>query len=211
MPTTAAPIRTAPAVPAADPFDGRYVTAEEYLRFEEHADAKHEWIDGEVREMAGVAYEHAVLAADVEDALTAAFAGTSVRRLSHDIKVRIPDGPYYYCDGVFAARPHELEPPVRPGGRRTVLLNPTVVVEVLSDSTGNTDRGEKLDAYRTIPSLTDYLIVSQDAPEVEHHARTAGGWRKATHRGREATFTPAAGGAPLGVGTLYAGLDEVAA
>ena len=75
--------------------------------------------------------------------------------------------------------------PVRaaPEGKELVLLNPLVVIEVLSESTAHTDRGEKLDDYLSIPTVTDYLIVDQDEARVEHLVRTGDGWREQVHEG----------------------------
>ena len=199
------PRRRPRATPAGD------VTAEAYLRSEETAAAKHEWFDGEVREMPGVSIEHALLVPAVEDAVAAALPGLPFVRLSYDLKIRVPDGPYCYCDGVWCVPPPALGPPVRPGGPRTALLNPAVIVEVLSDSAADVDRGEKLDGYRTIPSLRDYLLFRQDAAEVEHYFRPDGGdWEETTHGGRDATLALAAGGAELHLGAIYSVLDGLA-
>ena len=198
-----------PPRPAGPPdLPAGYVTAEEYLRREEHAETKHEWIDGEVREVAGSSERHAALDRRIGTRLDLAFEGRPFVGFSNDIKIRVPDGPYYYADGSVAALPALLEPPIRPGGRRTVLTNPAVIVEILSDSTAHVDRGEKLDAYRLIPSLTDYLLFSQDEAEVEHHRRApGGGWKEVTYRGREAAFALAAGGAAVSLGAIYGVLD----
>ena len=206
------PAAPAPAPPAGgDAFAGRYVTPEEYLRFEEHAETKHEWIDGEVREMAGGSKRHATLNRRINARLDLAFEAEPVVGFTGDIKIRILDGPYYYCDGCFAVAPGEFEPPVRPDGEETVLLDPVLIVEVLSKSTARIDRGEKLTAYRTIPSLRDHLLFDQRVPIVEHHFRTAGGaWEKATHRGAGAELRFAAGGAPVTLGPIYAVLDKLA-
>ena len=188
-----------------------YVTAEEYLRREELAETKHEWIDGKVREMAGSSDLHSVLDRWIGVRMALAFENAPFVCFSNDIKIRVPGGPYYYADGSVAARPATFEPPIRPGGRRTVLTNPAVIVEILSDSTAHIDRGEKLNAYRTIPSLTDYLLFSQDEPHVEHHRRGPGGaWSDDTHRGRDAAFALAAGGATLNLGSIYQALDGLA-
>ena len=188
-----------------------YVTAEEYLRREELAEVKHEWIDGKVREVAGASKLHCKLEWRINLRLGLLFEGLPFEGFTNDVKIRVPDGPYYYCDGCLAASPSEFEPPIRPGGPETVLTNPAVIVEVLSPGTAHIDRGEKLDGYRTIPSLTDYLLFSQDEPHVEHHRRGPGGeWSDDTHRGRDAVLTPAAGGATLGLGTIYKALDGLA-
>ena len=199
-----------PAAPAGRR-DG-YVPAEDYLRLEEAAATKHEWYDGEVREMAGVSAEHSLIANRIRALLDAAYAGPRWLVFDCDFKTRIPGGPYVYPDAAVAAIPARFEPPVRPGGPRTVLLTPAVIVEVLSDSTEETDRGEKLDGYRAIPTLTDYLLFSQDGPTVEHHRRAPGGeWARETHRGRGAAATLAAGGAVLNLGEIYEVLDGLAA
>ena len=188
-----------------------YVTAEEYLRSEEDAEIKHEWIDGKVREMAGSTDRHGALAWRIGTRLDVAFEDEPFVGFSNDVKVRVPDGPYYYPDGSLTVAPGEFEPPVRPGGRPTVLLTPAVIVEILSDSTAHIDRGEKLDGYRTIPSLRDYLLFRQDRAEVEHHFRAGGGWDDATYRGRDAAFALTAGGTPLNLGGIYSILDRLPA
>ena len=207
MSATLAPPRS-PVGPPPDGLPEGYVTAEEYLRWEEHAETKHEWVDGEVREVAGSSERHAALDRRIGTRLDLAFEGRPFVGFSNDIKIRVPDGPYYYADGSVAALPARLEPPIRPGGRRTVLTNPAVIVEILSDGTAHVDRGEKLDAYRLIPSLTDYLLFSQDVPEVEHHRRAPGGaWEDTTYSGRNAAFALAAGGAAVNLGAIYGVLD----
>ena len=187
-----------------------YVTAEDYLRSEEASEDKHEWSDGKVYAMPGVTIEHALLSPRIEELIDAALVGTPLRRLGADLKVRVPDGPYRYADVLIGRPPFDLEPPPRPDLKRTVLRNPAAIVEVLSDGTERTDRGEKLDGYRTIPSLRDVLLFSQDGPEVEHHFRDEGGaWDEVTHSGRGATFALAAGGAELNLGAIYSALDDL--
>ena len=204
-------VPAAPAVrPQAPPASPRvrpgYVTAEEYLRREEIAFERSEWIDGEVRPMPGASIQHEALAPELRFCLREAFAGRPARVLGSDMMIRIPDGPFYYADGCVAAVPPETEPPVRPGGPRNVLRNPLVILEILSRSTGRRDRGEKLDAYRTIPSLTDYLIASQTEPRVEHHRRTAGGWEREEYAGPDLAV-PLAAGVTATLGPAWAVLD----
>jgi len=201
------------ASPPVRPADRRpgSVTAEDYLRFEENSVEKHEWFDGEVRQMPGVSAEHAVISQRIAELLGSIYAGRGFLCFSPDIKVRIPEGPYCYADGSIAELPARFESPIRSGGKRTVLLNPAVIVEVLSDSTAATDRGEKLDGYRTIPSLTDYLLFSQDGPEVEHHRREPGGeWERIALSGPEAVATLSAAGATFKLGDVYSVLDGLA-
>ena len=204
MPATLdAPPRTAAAPPAG------YVSRVEYLLREETAEVKSEWYDGEVREMSGVTWEHSLIATRIAVLLGAAVRGKQFSVHGSELKVRMPDGPYVYPDAILAPAPAAavLEPPVRPGGPRTVLLNPVAVVEVLSESTEENDRGFKADGYRTIESLTDYLIVSQTDPVVEHHRRTPGGWRETVHTGRRAAVGLRAAGVTLTLADIYEALD----
>jgi len=87
------------------------------------------------------------------------------------MRVRIPDGPYYYPDVTVAPSPPQLEDEVA-----DTLLNPLVIVEVLSPSTEEHDRGEKLDNFRLIPSLSHYIIIAQDRVWVDHHRRSGRRW-----------------------------------
>lgn len=150
------------------------VTAEDYLAEERLAESKSEWGDGEIREMTGASRMHVLIAGNVFGWLWAALKTKPFEVYNSDMRVRVPDGHYYYPDVSVAAVPAQFEEDQRPD----TLTNPLLVVEVLSDSTESVDRGEKLDNYRRIPSLTNYLLVSQHTPRVDHYGRQAdGSWR----------------------------------
>ncbi|MDQ3332122.1 MAG: Uma2 family endonuclease [Planctomycetota bacterium] len=152
------------------------LTPAEYLAAERAAEAKHECVDGELRLMAGPSLRHNLIAGLVVTLLNNALAGRPFVVCVNDLRVRIPDGPYYYPDAVVAPSPPRME-----DAEQDTLLNPLVVVEVLSPSTEAIDRGEKLDNYRLIPSLSDFLIVFQDQMRVEHYSRvSAEEWRLVT-------------------------------
>jgi Uma2 family endonuclease len=157
-----------------------YVTPEEYLAAErDAANTKHEWIDGETREMTGAKHAHIVIVGNVLALVHGRLKGRSFVPYSNDMKVRIPNEPfYYYPDIAIAPDPPEFE-----DGHEDIILNPLVVVEVLSPSTEEIDRSEKLDNYRRIPSLVDYLLVEQDECRIDHYSRLADGrWPLAVHR-----------------------------
>jgi Uma2 family endonuclease len=144
----------------------------EYLAFERDAPTKHEYVDGELREMSGARRPHVLIAGNVH-----LIFGNALRRKPYevydaDMRIRIPDGPYYYPDVTVAPSPPDLE-----DDHVDTLLNPLVLVEVLSPSTEEIDRGEKLDNYRRIPSLADYLMVAQDQVRVDHYRRSGKGWQ----------------------------------
>lgn len=152
-----------------------YVTREEYLAMERSPEnrIRHEWIDGEVRDMSGASHFHGLVVGNVSFHLMSSLKGRPYVVHSHDMKVRIPDSAYYYPDLVVVPHPPEFE-----DERSDIVLNPLVVVEIPSPSTQSVDRGEKLDGYRRIPSLTDYLIVTRERPSVDHWSnRDDGEWR----------------------------------
>lgn len=143
------------------------LTLAEYLAFERRSSDKHEFVDGQVYAMAGARYAHNRIVANVVRLLGNALSGGPCVTLPSDMKVRTPSSRVYYPDAsVVCGRPsfHDEE--------EDVLLNPSVIVEVLSDSTERVDRGEKFAAYTALPSLADYVLVASKRARVEHFARS---------------------------------------
>lgn len=172
----------------------------EYLARERAAEEKREYVEGELRLMAGASRLHNLIAGMVVTLLNNALAGHPFEVYPSNMRVRIPDGPYYYPDAAVAPSPPELE-----DAEQDTLLNPLVVVEVLSPSTEAIDRGEKLDNYRLIPSLSDYLIVFQDRMRVEHYSRlSADEWRLVTRDAPEDSIPFPTLGVELALADLYA-------
>lgn len=147
------------------------VTPEEYLERERGADTRSEYIAGEVVAMAGATETHNLVTLNIAGELRTALKGKSCRTYGVDMRVQVTDaGSYFYPDVVVVCRQVEFAP-----GRRDTLLNPTVIVEVLSASTEDYDRGRKFFYYRQLESLTDYLLVSQSEMAVEHYSRQPNG------------------------------------
>ena len=147
------------------------LTPQEYLAFERKAMTKHEYVDGKLREMTGASRPHVLIAGNVHGLFWNAVRGRAFEAYEADMRVRVPDGPYYYPDVTVASSPPELEDEIA-----DTLLNPLVIVEVLSPSTEEHDRGEKLDNFRLIPSLVHYVIIAQDRVWVDHRRRSGRGW-----------------------------------
>ncbi|HEY0780308.1 MAG TPA: Uma2 family endonuclease [Gemmatirosa sp.] len=146
------------------------MTPEEYLAFEETARVRHEYVGGRVFAMSGVRVRHARLVGNVAAGLRQAAQGGPCEAFTNDLKVRADETTFYYPDVLVVCD--------TPDDETVFVTNPCVVVEVLSPSTRRTDRGEKLVAYRRIPTLRAYLIVEATRQEVERHWRDAGGaWR----------------------------------
>ena len=154
------------AVPHASRF-----TVKEYLALEAAADSKHEYFGGYIVAMGGAELEHNQIAENVRAELRSAPVDRPCRILGSDQRVLVESvGEYFYPDVVVTC----LEPVVVDPRPRS-LVNPQVIIEVLSESTERYDRGDKWLAYRSIPSLTDYVMVTSTKRELEHYQRLPDG------------------------------------
>jgi len=151
-------------------------TVEEYLALERESEERHEFLDGQIYAMAGESNEHADISVNLVRELSSQLKGTPCRVWTKDSKVL--SGPairsYKSIKGLFSypdivvvcGEPRFLDE------HRDVLLNPALIIKVLSPSTESFDRGEKFWRYRThLDSLTDYVQVSQALPLIEHFRR----------------------------------------
>jgi len=146
------------------------LTIAEYLEMELASEEKHEFYDGEIYAMGGASFSHALVAGNVARQLGAQLSRKPCRVLSSDLRVKVSrSGLYTYPDVVVVCGVPSLE---QPGD---TLSNPTLIVEVLSESTERKDRGWKFEQYRTIESLVEYLLVSQDTPRLELFSREPDG------------------------------------
>lgn len=144
---------------------------QEYLKLERQAEYKSEYVNGEIFAMSGASEEHNLIVMNVAAALHAQFRGRPCKVYANDMRVKVsPTGLYTYPDVVAVWGEAQLE-----DAHLDTLLNPTLLVEVLSSSTEAYDRGEKAEHYRRLPSLAEYLLISQDKPHLEHYRRQADG------------------------------------
>lgn len=133
------------------------------------AELKHEFWDGMAYAMAGASLAHNRLVRNLLVALTQALAGRECEALPSDQRVRVPgQNRYLYPDVTVVCGAVELE-----DDRSDTLLNPRVIIEVLSDSTEAFDRGRKFEAYQAIPSVAEYIVVAQDRARVDQFVRGA--------------------------------------
>jgi Uma2 family endonuclease len=148
-----------------------HVTPEEYLEFERASKTKHEYIVGEIVAMAGGSPRHSAITSNAIRALGNQLANKPCTVFDSNLKVRLHQGAVYaYPDAsVVCGKPEH------PGDDDDVVLNPKLIVEVLSPTTRNYDLGDKARAYLEIPSLTDLLFIEQKKPWVEHWFRTPDG------------------------------------
>lgn len=147
-------------------------TFSEYLEIEEIARVRHEYYQGEIYAMAGGTPEHAAMAAAITSMLGRQLK-SPCRAYSSDLRVRIlATGLATYPDVAVICGSSERDPE-----SATHVTNPKVIVEVLSDSTEDYDRGEKLQHYQQIESLQAGVLVDHRTPQVELWLREAAGWR----------------------------------
>lgn len=162
------------------------INPQQYLHFERSSEERHEFIDGVVYAMAGESRDHSRICFNLATVVGVQLRGTPCEGFSPNMKVRAGIGGLYaYPDLMLTCEKPEFE-----DVQGDVLLNPTVIFEVLSPSTEKYDRGEKFRRYRTqIESLTDYVLVSQDRMHVElHHRESDGSWRQVDIDGEKATL-----------------------
>jgi Uma2 family endonuclease len=146
------------------------MSVEEYLRVEESADVRHEYVGGDVHALAGASKRHNRVALNIGRALDEASRGRPCRVYMSDVKLRAADDLYYYPDVMVACGPEGADPFVEEA--------PCVLVEITSPTTEAIDRREKLLVYRRIEGLRSYLIVDQASRRVDRHWRDDEGvWR----------------------------------
>ena len=143
------------------------MTPAEYLTFERSQAEKHEYWHGQIYLMAGANARHNLIVANLIAALGMALKGRPFVVYPSNLRVLIPaTGLYTYPDTIVVCGAATFE-----DEDEDTLLNPTLIVEVLSKSTENYDRGDKFRNYRTIPSLQEYLLIAQHEWRVEHYLR----------------------------------------
>jgi Uma2 family endonuclease len=155
----------------SSPPQPRY-TARQYLALERKAEHRSEFLDGEIYAMTGASREHNLIAGNLSSSLWTQLRGRPCETYTSDMRVLVnPTGLYTYPDVVVVCGKPEFE-----DRELDTLLNPTVIIEVLSDSTEAYDRGTKFAHYRRLPTLAEYVLVPQHVMRVEHFVRDGERW-----------------------------------
>ncbi len=176
------------------------MSPEEYLAWERREQRKHEYFEGEVYAMAGGSPRHNRLSSKITAAFEIALGGRC-HVFSSDQRIRSRERRYVYPDLSVVCDAPIIE-------QDDVLVNPMIIVEVLSSTTEQYDRGLKWDGYQTLPSLTDYVLVSQERARIEHFARTPDGrWvYTSANAGERIRLT---NGTVLDIDAIFAGVFEL--
>lgn len=181
------------------------ILAGEYLAAERQALEKHVLWEGQVFSMAGASRRHNQLVAALLRELGVALLGRSCRPYASDQRIYVPEREgYVYPDASVTCPPVQTAP-----ADDETIANPRVLVEVLSPSTEAFDRGEKFRGYASIPSLEEYLLLSQDAPRADLFARCPEGWLLRSYAAGESLRLGSID-VSLSVDALYSGLVDEA-
>lgn len=146
-----------------------YYTPEQYLEMDRKAEHRSEYVSGEVLAMAGASREHNRITINIGSALLVQLRGSSCEPFTSDLRVKgRTTGAFLFPDVVVGCGTLEFE-----DASLDILLNPVVLMEVLSPTTESNDRGWKFAHYRQMATLTDYVMLSQYQPFVEHYTRSS--------------------------------------
>ena len=184
------------AIPMAEP--QRKMTAEEYLAFERQSEERHEFLAGEIFAMSGASAEHNDIVWNIASSFHAQLRDRPCRASIADMRLQVSaTGLYTYPDIVVVCGERQFAEP-------DTLLNPTLIVEVLSPSTEAYDRGKKFGHYRTIETLQEMVLVAQDRIIVERFARRPGGaWLLSEARRLEDQISLPSIGCELALAAVY--------
>ena len=173
---------------------------EEYLALERRAEYKNEYFDGEIFAMVGASRKHNLIKTNITRELSQRLKNKPCEVYPGDMRIRIPKANIYtYADITVACGQPEFE-----DAELDTLLNPDLIVEVLSKSTASYDRRRKFAFYRTVESLTHYILVSQEALHVEHYGRQPDNrWLLSDYRSTEDVVTLDSLGCSLPLTEIY--------
>jgi len=162
-----------------------HISPGEYLTLERKSEMRHEYFDGQMFAMVGASRRHNVITLNVGAKIHAHLQDRDCEAYVNDMRVKIDSsGLYTYPDVVIVCDEPQFE-----DDEVDTLLNPVVIIEVLSKSTEGYDRGKKFEHYRRLPSLNEYLLISQDEPHIDHFVKQADGhWLLGEATGLEAAI-----------------------
>lgn len=182
----------------------RRLTPEEYLAIERSTEARSEYFDGQIFAVGGASFAHVQIVSNLVVQLGTQLKASRCRVFSTDLRIRVGATRLFtYPDVVVACEPH-----VFADDHRDTLTNPTLIIEVLSESTKDYDRGGKFAHYRTLASLREYLLFDQAVAHAEHFARQPGDrWLLSETVSLADTLTLASIGADLKLAEVYDGVS----
>jgi Uma2 family endonuclease len=190
------------------PLEPRRYTIEEYFHIDEASETRHEYVDGQIFDMAGGTDRHSQITVNLLGLLWSKLRGKPCQARDGNLRVRYGrQARYGYPDALIFCEQPQFDPKAR---SNTTLLNPTVLFEVLSESTEGYDRGKKFEYYREIESLQEYVLIAQERPSVQVYRRGGSSDMYAIeppYSGLESTVQLTSAGIELPLSDLYAGVE----
>lgn len=181
----------------------RYHTLEEYFALEKVGDARYEYWDGDIVCMSGGTKQHAIIISNIHRELSAKLKGSKCRAFTEGTPIKTPSlPPYRYPDGSVVCGEMQFHS----FDGIDALENPTLVVEVLSATTENADRKQKKEAYQALPSVKEYLLVSQTAYHVTRFSRHGEFWQREEFSGLDTIIQLSSLNCDLALRDIYEGV-----
>jgi Uma2 family endonuclease len=178
-------------------------TVEEYLAYEQETHTRYEYIDGEIYAMAGGSKKHSIVIYNLTGALREQLRKSQdCQGYESNMRVKITDMRYVYPDLTVVCGEAIFD-----DDGETMLTNPSLVVEVLSETTANYDKGQKYDFYRSLPSVQAYLMLEQDRAHAILHTRDKTGWHLEEYSGLETIVPLEAIGCNLAMSEAYLNVE----
>jgi Uma2 family endonuclease len=145
----------------------KFITQEQYLEAERSALDKHEYYDGEIFAMSGASLTHNIISSNTIGSLSSKLKGKSCRVFGSDLRIHIPNNSLYtYPDiSIICGKPETTD------DNMDTITNPSVIIEILSKSTRDYDKGQKFTLYRDIESLKEYILIDSQTIRVEKYTR----------------------------------------
>lgn len=176
------------------------ISPQAYLVAERLSETKHEYYNGDVYDMAGASRSHILIVSMITTILNNQLQGKTCSVYPNDMRVKVAkSGLYTYPDVVITCGEEIFD-----DKHKDTLLNPLILIEVLSPSTESYDRGQKFQFYRQLPSLMEYVLISQETAHVENFTRQYDGWLLTDAIGLEAAIRLDAIDCTLNLSDVYA-------
>ena len=147
----------------------KYITEAEYLSFERESQERHEYYKGEIYLMSGASFKHNIIEDNLRVLIGSHLKGKKCRSFGSNLRIHIPPNSLYTYPDILVV----CDEPKLVDGEFDTLLNPAVIIEILSPSTGNYDRGVKFDLYREIESLKEYILLDSATTHFIHYNKNA--------------------------------------
>jgi Uma2 family endonuclease len=179
----------------------RHYTLEQYIELDKNSAERYEYFDGVIVDMAGGSLNHNRITRNVIRSLENTLAGGECEVLPSDMRLKVPKAfPYRYPDAVVVCG----EPMIEEIQGQEMLVNPRMIIEVLSPNTEAYDRGAKFSAYQSIDSFQEYILIAQDRPHVTQYVRQPGNkWLRSEVEGVDGMLRLESLGCTLALSEVY--------